>query len=131
MDERRERRVNAVVGVFLLVITIGALVFGGGIRDLLAAPITAAQLGLLGAAGVCNVVAATRTPLTGWVYWYQWGGVGNVLLGGSMLVRVLDPGAGAGLTVATGAVGLLIAAMGVDLAVFRGQYTRGEPHSEA
>jgi hypothetical protein len=123
MNERRNRRLSGGIGVFLLVVAGGALAFLGD--DALANPVFLVQVTLLGLAGVCDIVAATDTVLTDRVAWYQWSGLGNVLLGISLPLGMVTSGIDVFLlVVAVG--GLSLAAMGVDMAVFHGRYTRGD-----
>jgi hypothetical protein len=122
MNERRNRRLGGALGVFLLVVAGGALALAG--RDVPARPALLAQVTCLGAAGVADVVAATDGRLTDRWAWYRWRGLGNVLLGLSLPLGFLGDGGG-WLLVVTGVGGLSLAAMGVDLLVFAGRYTRG------
>jgi peptidoglycan/LPS O-acetylase OafA/YrhL len=123
MNGRRNRRLGGALGVFLLVVAGGALALAG--RDVLARPALLAQVTCLGAAGVADVVAATDGRLTDRWAWYRWRGLGNVLLGLSLPLGFLGDGAG-WLLVVTGVGGLSLAAIGADLLVFAGRYTRGE-----
>lgn len=130
MNERRERRLAGAVGVFLLLVTSGALLLGG-IRNVGATPVAAVQLMFLTGAGVCSLTAAVRTPLTDWVPWYQWSGLGNVLLGASLPLGVAGPSGDLFFAVVTGIGGLTLVLMGIDLLAFDGQYTRSEPLGES
>jgi hypothetical protein len=129
MNERRERRLVGAVGAFLLLVTAGALMWGG-IGAFGRTPTAALQLVFLGAAGVCNVVAAARTPLTDRIPWYRWSGLGNVLLGASLPLGVIGPSGEPSLAVVTVGAGLALALVGIDLLAFHGRYTRGEPLGE-
>jgi hypothetical protein len=123
MNERRNRRLSGVLGVFLLIVAGGALALAG--PAVLASPALLAQVTFLSAAGVADVVAATDGRLTARWAWYRWRGLGNVLLGLSLPLGFLGDGAG-WLLVVTGVGGLSLAAIGADLLVFAGRYTRGE-----
>ncbi len=122
MNERRNRQLSAVVGVFLLLVTGGVALLG---TDALDAPAFLAQLTLLGLAGVFDIVAAIETPLTDRWAWYQWSGAGNVLLGLSLPLGFAGTD-GLFLLLLTGVGGLSLAAMGIDMLAFHGKYTRGE-----
>ncbi|WP_408957028.1 hypothetical protein [Natrinema sp. 74] len=123
MNERRNRRLGAVVGVVLLLVAGGGLVLLG--TDALDAPLLLAQLALMGLAGVFDIVAATETQLTDRWAWYRWSGAGNVLLGLSLPLGFAESG-GLFFLLLAGVGGLSLAAMGVDMLAFHGQYTRGE-----
>lgn len=126
MNEQRNRHLTGGVGVFLLLIAGGmAALVGTSIVD---SPVLLAQVGLLGVAGLCDVIGATDTPLTGRFAWYRWSGLGNVLLGVSLpfgFAGTETPGGLALLAVVT-LGGLSLAAMGLDMLAFHGKYTRGE-----
>jgi hypothetical protein len=123
VNERRERRLAGGIGLFLVLVATGGFLLGDALH---AAPRTAVQLGLLWLAGACDVVAALRSPLTDRVPWYRWSGVANVLLGLSLPLGFLGPGEDPLLAALVGLGGLSLAALGVDLALFRGRHTRGE-----
>ncbi|ELY68519.1 hypothetical protein [Natrinema versiforme] len=123
MNERRNRRLSAVVGVSLLLITGGGVALLG--TAVLDAPVVVAQLTLLGLAGVFDVVAATDTGLTDRWAWYRWNGAGNVLLGLSLPLGIAGTG-GPFFLLLTGVGGLSLAAMGIDMLAFHGKYTRDE-----
>ncbi|WP_254525270.1 hypothetical protein [Natrinema caseinilyticum] len=122
MNERRHRQLSAVVGVFLL------LVGGSGIfllgADPLQTPALLGQTGLLGLAGLFDIVAATDTRLTDRWAWYRWNGAGNVLLGLSFPVGLA--GSGWAFFLLTSVGGLSLVVMGIDMLAFHGRYTRGE-----
>lgn len=123
VNVRQNRRLSGGIGVFLLVVAGGALALLG--NDALADPVLFLQLTLLGLAGVCDIVAARDSVLTDRLAWYRWSGLGNVLLGLSLPLGLLDTGPDVFLVVvALG--GLSLAAMGVDMLAFHGKYTRGE-----
>jgi|APHM01.1.fsa_nt_gi hypothetical protein len=125
MDERRERRLAGILGAFLLLGTVGILLWGRlGRLNLTAA--VAVQMALLGGSGLCNVVAAGQTLLTDRIPWHRWHGVGNVLLGGSLPVGIVGSGDSSVLAAVTALGALVPAAMGVDLIVFDGRFTHGE-----
>lgn len=123
MNERRNRRLSGVLGVFLLIVAGGALALAG--PAVLASPALLAQVTFLSAAGVADVVAATDGKLTARWAWYRWRGLGNVLLGLSLPLGFFD-GGGTWLFILTGIGGLSLAAIGLDLLAFAGRYTRGE-----
>ncbi|WP_254762066.1 hypothetical protein [Natrinema marinum] len=123
MNERRNRRLSAVGGVFLLLVAGGALVLLGS--NAFDAPLLLGQLALMGLAGVFDVVAATETGLTDRWAWYRWSGAGNVLLGLSLPLGFAESG-GLLFLLLIGVGGLSLAAMGVDMLAFHGKYTRGE-----
>lgn len=126
MNESRERRLNGVVGVFLLLVAVGAVALA---PSLLINLTTAAQLILLGLAGICDVVAALQSPLTAQISWYRWSGVGDILLGLSLPLGFLDPSSEPVFAVVVGFGGRSLAAMGIDLVLFHGRYTRGNSFS--
>lgn len=123
MNERHERRLAGVIGAFLLLVATGGVLLGGVLH---AAPRTVVQFALLWLAGVCNVVAASCRPLTDRVPWYRWSGVASVLLGVSLPLGFLGSGETPFLAALGGLGGLSVAAIGIDLALFRGRHTRGE-----
>lgn len=125
MNERRNRQLSGVLGVFLVVVAVAAgVVFGDGA---LGRPLLLAQVLLMGLAGVADVVAAVDSPLTDLLAWYRWSGLGNVLLGLSLPLGFVGTStAELALFVATGIGGLSLAAMGLDMLAFHGRYTRGE-----
>lgn len=123
MNGQRNRRLSGVLGAFLLIVAGGALALGW--PDILASPALLAQVTFLSAAGVADVVAATDGELTARWAWYRWRGLGNVLLGLSLPLGFFDDG-GTWFFVVTGIGGLSLAAIGLDLLVFAGRYTRGE-----
>ena len=123
MNERRNRLLGGVLGGFLLVVATTVVALAGA--DVLASPALLVQATFLGTAGVADVVAATDGRLTDRWAWYRWRGLGNVLLGLSLPLGFLGDGGG-WLLVVTGVGGLSLAAIGVDLLVFAGRYTRGE-----
>jgi len=123
MNERRDRRLSAVLGVFLLVVAGSALALFSVGR--LETPVVFAQAALLGAAGVCDVVAATDSQLTDRWAWYRWNGLGNVLLGLSLPLGSVGSSDGTLFLAVTGVGGLSLAAIGFDMLVFHGRYSRG------
>lgn len=100
MNMSRRRKLGGLFGGALVLIAVGAIALVG--HPLVETPILVIQVLLLGLAGVFDIIAATDTRLTARWAWYRWSGVGHILLG------------------------LSLAAMGIDLAVFHGQYTRGQ-----
>jgi len=124
MNERRNRRLSAVLGVFLVAVAGGATVFLGS--EFLARPVLAGQISLLGLAGVCDLVAAVDSPLTARWAWYRWSGLGNVLLGVALPLGFVGGGDELFFLVVTGVGGLSLAALGVDMIAFHGRYSRGE-----
>lgn len=123
MNERRNRRISAVVGVFLVLIAGSIALLAG---DLLETPVVLLQVTLLGLAGVVDVVAATGTRLTDRWAWYQWSGLGNVLLGVSLPLGFAGSGNWFLFVVVAGIGALSLGVMGVDMLVFHGKYTRDE-----
>ena len=127
MNQRLERRLSGVVGVFLLVLVGGFVaVFGGGVPS---HPVVLGQMVLLVVAGLLDVVAGFGPASVGPVAWYRLTGFANVLLGVSIPLGILEAGGGPGgllflILVSIG--GLSLVAMGLDVAVFHGRYTRGE-----
>lgn len=118
---RRQRKLSAIVGAFLLVIVAGSAATLG--TEILSKPLIAIQLAALGLAGIFDLLSGIERLPTGPVAWYQWSGLGNLCLGLSLplgfvggetiLLAVLTLG------------GLSLAALGVDMLVFHGAYTRG------
>lgn len=123
MNERRNRRISAVVGVFLVLIAGSIALLAG---NLLETPVVLLQVTLLGLAGVVDVVAATGTRLTDRWAWYQWSGLGNVLLGVSLPLGFAGSGNWFLFVVVAGIGALSLGVMGVDMLVFHGKYTRGD-----
>ena len=126
MNERRNRQLSGLIGVFLLVAAVGAFALLG--TGMFTEPLFFLQATLLGLAGICDVVAATDSTLTDRLAWYRWSGLGNILLGVSLplgFAGSMDPSGLALLAVVT-LGGLSLAAMGVDMLAFHGKYTRGE-----
>ena len=122
MNERRNRQLSGIIGVFLVVVAGSAFaLLGDGALD---APVLLAQIGLLGLAGLCDIAAVRDTVLTDLLAWYRWSGLGNVFLGLSLPLGLLDSVDVLLVVVAIG--GLSLAAMGIDMLVFHGKYTRGE-----
>jgi hypothetical protein len=124
MNARRNRQLSGVIGAFLLVIAAGALALLGG--GALEEPLLVVQVTLLGLAGVCDIVAATDTALTERLAWYQWSGLGNILLGVSLPLGVVDSGGLDIFLIVVALGGFSLAAMGLDMLAFHGKYTRGE-----
>lgn len=77
-------------------------------------------------AGGADLVAATNSPLNERWRWYQWHGLGNILLGFYLPLVFLDTGDHLVLLVVTAIGGLSLGLMDVDLLAFQGEYTRGE-----
>ncbi|MFA9417482.1 hypothetical protein [Natrinema sp. HArc-T2] len=84
------------------------------------------QVTLLGLAGCCDIIAATDTRLTDRWAWYQWSGLGNVLLGLALPLGFVGSDNGLVFAVVAGIGGLSLVAMGIDMLVYHGTYTRGE-----
>lgn len=124
MIDGSDRRLSAVAGVFLVVIAAGATVALGG--KLFERSALAAQVTLLGVAGLCDIVAATDSVLTDRLAWYQWSGLGNVLLGAALPLGLVATSIDVLLLVVLGLGGLSLALMGVDMLLFHGRYFRGE-----
>lgn len=124
MNVRRNRQLSGVVGGFLVLVSTGAFLLLG--PSLLGAPALFAQVTLLGLAGVADLVAATDTALTDRWAWYRWSGAGNVLLGLSLPLGFVGGGGEVFFLGVTAVGGLTLAAMGLDMLVFHGKYTRGK-----
>ncbi|MGQ3412333.1 hypothetical protein ACT4ML_08725 [Natrinema sp. LN54] len=122
MNERRNRRLSAVVGVFLVLVAAALLLLS---RPLLEAPMEFGQAILFGLAGVFDIVAATDTRLTDRWAWYQWSGLGNILLGLAFPLSFANTG-GLLLLVVIAVGGISLMMTGVDMLVYHGQYTREE-----
>lgn len=117
---RNRRRLNAVLGAFLLAVAgAGAVVLRA---ELLSRPVLALQFGLTGLAGLCNLVAATDRLSAG--QWYQWSGLGNVFLGVSLPLGVTGGPVLFGVFASVG--GLSLAAIGLDMLLFHGRYMHQE-----
>ncbi|RZH67195.1 hypothetical protein [Natrinema altunense] len=123
MNERLNRRISAVVGVFLVLVAGAIVVLGDG---LLETPVLLVQVTLMGVAGVCDIIAATDTRLTARWAWYRWGGLGNILLGLSLPLGFAESGTGRLFVVVVAIGGLSLGLMGVDMLVYHGKYTRDE-----
>jgi hypothetical protein len=123
MREEVSRKLSAVVGTFLLLVVGGVVLFVGTPP---ADPVIAGQIALLGIAGVVDLVAATDTRLTAHVAWYRWSGLGNILLGMALPLGFAGSGNTLVFLVVTSVGGVTLAAMGIDMLAFHGQYTRGE-----
>lgn len=121
VSDRTQRRLNGVLGVFLLGVTgVGIALLGS---DLFSRPALVAQIALLGLAGICDVLAVTSRLAV--LRWYQWSGLGNVLLGLSLPLGFAGFASPVYvLLVLVG--GLSLAALGVDMLLFHGEYTRSE-----
>jgi hypothetical protein len=119
VTDRAQRRLNGVLGVFLLVVAgVGIVLLGG---ELDSEPMLAVQIALLGLAGLCDVLAAVE-KLPG-LRWYQWSGLGNILLGFSLPLGF--SGFASPVYVVLMLVGgLSLAALGGDMLLFHGEYTR-------
>lgn len=123
MKEGFSRRLSGIVGAFLLLIVSGAVLLGMPLSE---DPVSVVQLSLLGLAGLADIVAATETRLTDRIAWYRWSGVGNVLLGVALPLGFVGTDGSVAFLVTTGLGGMTLAAMGIDMAVFHGRYTRGQ-----
>ncbi len=123
MNVRRNRQLSGGIGVFLILLAGVTALVG---PDLLSEPLLLAQATLLGLAGVFDIVAATDNWLTERWGWYQWSGLGNILLGLALPLAFVGSGDRLFLLGVTAIGGLSLAAMGLDMAAFHGKYTRGE-----
>jgi hypothetical protein len=118
---QRQRRLGVIIGAFLLVVAMGAAVALGS--DVFSEPLLAVQLLALGVAGGCNLLAGIERLPMGPLAWYQWSGIGNLCLG---VALPLGFAGGEPVLLAVIAIGgLSLAAMGVDMFLFHGAYTRG------
>ena len=120
---QNQRRLNALLGVFLTVVTVGAAVLLGS--NLLATPVLAMQVSMIALAGICDFVAATD-GLGGWA-WYRWSGLGNILLGLSLPLGFVGTPWDLIFLLVTGLGGLSLTAIGIDMLAFHGTYTRRTP----
>lgn len=121
---RNRRRLNGLLGVFLVGIAVGAGALFGG--DILGRPALVSQVVLLGLAGVCDLFAAIdRNPTNHWA-WYQWSGIGNILLGISLPLGFVGSSDTLFFLLVTSVGGLSLAAIGVDMLAFHGVYTHGD-----
>lgn len=123
MSDGNQRRLNAFLGVFLILVAAGVGVLVG--NELLATPVLAMQVSMIAVAGICDLVAATD-GVGGWA-WYRWSGLGNILLGLSLPLGFVGTELDVVLLLVAGLGGLSFAAMGLDLFVFHGRYTRQTP----
>ncbi|ELY80992.1 hypothetical protein [Natrinema gari] len=123
MNERLNRRISAVVGVFLVLAAGAIVVLGGGLVE---TAVLLVQVTLMGVAGVCDIVAATDTRLTARWAWYRWNGLGNILLGLSLPLGFVGSGTGLLFVVVVSIGGLSLGLMGIDMLVYHGTYTRDE-----
>lgn len=123
MNERRNRQISAVVGTFLVLIAVGTGVL---VSNLLETPMLLGQVIVFGLAGIFDIVAATDTRLTDRWGWYQWSGLGNVLLGLALPLAFAGSDGKLLLVVVTAVGGLSLVLPGVDMLVYHGQYTREE-----
>lgn len=112
-----------MLGVFLVGVGASAGVLTGG--TLPGRPVLVGQVLLVGLAGVCNLVAAVDRHLTDAWAWYQWSGLGNVLLGLSLPLGFVGSADALLFLLVTGVGGLSLAAIGVDMLAFHGAYTQG------
>jgi len=117
------RRLNGLLGVFLVGVAVGAGALFGG--DILGRPVLVSQLVLLGVAGVCDLFAAIDRNMTSHWAWYQWSGLGNILLGMSLPLGFLGSSDALFFLLVTSVGGLSLAAIGVDMLAFHGLYTHG------
>ena len=126
MNERTQRRLSGVVGVFLLLaVAAGTALLGSA---LVREPVLLTQVTLLALAGLADGIAAVDSPLTDRLAWYRWNGLGYLLLGLSLPFGFVEMGGieGVALFATTVAGGLSLVGMGVDLVAFHGKYTRTE-----
>jgi len=129
MDWITNRRLCGALGAGLAVFVVGIVaVIGMAVFN---TPTVAAQLVLIGVAGVLDLVAAFENPVTARIDWFRLGGAANVALGLALPVGVLgwgSSGAGGELLVAVTAVGgIALAAIGLDLAVYAGAHIYERP----
>jgi hypothetical protein len=117
----RRRQLSAVIGAFLVLVAVGAATALGG--DILSEPLIAVQLIALALAGVCDLIAAIDRLPAGSLAWYQWSGLGNICL--AVALPLAFVGGEVFLFGLMMVGGLSLAAMGVDMLVFHGEYTRG------
>jgi hypothetical protein len=129
MVSHPSRRTSAVLGRVFLVVVAGAIGSLGG--EVLDSPVLAGQVTLLGAAGLCDIVAGRENSLTEQFAWYRWSGLGNVFLGLTLPLGFLGFDAGLVLSCALALGGLSLVLMGADMLVFDGRYLRGEPFDSA
>jgi hypothetical protein len=122
-NDGNQRRLNALLGVFLTLIAVGATVLLGS--DLLATPVLAMQVTMIALAGICDLVAATD-GVGGWA-WYRWSGLGNILLGLSLPLGFVGTQWDVIFLLVTGLGGLSLTAIGIDMLAFHGTYTRQMP----
>ena len=124
MEHGTQRRLSAVVGVFLLVISAAvAAIFRGALID---RPLLAAQIGSLAVAGVLDIAAAFDTPLTERVAWYRLSGLGNIFLAVSLPLGLIESAETLPLIlVVLGSTTL--AAIGIDMVLFDGRHVYSEP----
>ena len=100
-------------------------------EELLSSPMLAAQVGLLGVAGLCNVAAATDRLSTATARWYRWAGLGNVCLGVALPLGFVGGQPVLLAVISVGAVSLV--ALGLDMLLFHGEYMHSErfDHSQS
>jgi len=120
---QNQRRLNALLGVFLTVVAGGAAALLG--RDLLETPVVAMQVSMVALAGACDLVAATD-GFGGWA-WYRWSGLGNILLGPSLPLGFVGTAWDLFFLLVAGLGGLSLTVIGMDLFAFHGTYTRQTP----
>ncbi len=123
MNERRNRQLSAIVGAFLVLIAGGVVLL---VENLFKTPLLLSQVTLLGLAGIFDIVAATDTQLTARWAWYQWSGLGNIFLGLSLPLGFVGSKNSLFFILVAAIGGLSLAAMGIDMLVYHGKYTRGE-----
>ena len=126
MDSKKQRRVSAVFGVFLILVASVVVVLAGG--SFLRSPVLAVQVLLLATAGVFDVAAGFETRLTERFAWYKLSGLGYVSLGLSLPFGLADTTGM--LPLFLGALGgLSLAGMGIDMLLFDGKHVYSEPLS--
>nr|WP_246971952.1 hypothetical protein [Natribaculum luteum] len=114
---------SAIVGAFLVLIAGGVVLL---VENLFKTPLLLSQVTLLGLAGIFDIVAATDTQLTARWAWYQWSGLGNIFLGLSLPLGFVGSKHSLFFLLVAAIGGLSLAAMGIDMLVYHGKYTRGE-----
>jgi len=125
MNETRNRQIGAVGGVFAVLVSLGVTALVG--TAMIQRPVLLAQVGLLGPGGVAHLLGGLDSLRTGPLAWYQWQGLGNILVGLSLPLGFAGQNSAYPLVLFVTALGgISLAAMGVDLLAFHGRFTREE-----